>query len=99
MLWNGCKELRQGYEMTFEGLDARYPNGFDDAKLEATRVDHAAGVAELLLSMRMGPPGDGVYSRGALRLSGLHYLVVEAPDGVERLSGTPRGLTIVSRRM
>jgi hypothetical protein len=80
--------------MTFDELDGRYANGFVDTKLEAIRVDYAMCAAELQLRLRLEEPGDNTYSAATLRLSGLHYFVVEAPDGAERLDAAQRGLTV-----
>jgi hypothetical protein len=43
--------------MTFEELDALYPNGFDDAYIDSVGVNYQNRTAELQLNLRRNPPG------------------------------------------
>lgn len=69
--------------MTFEELDALYPNGFYDAYIDCLRVDYKNRAAELQLNLRRNPP-DGPnadeYQRAVLVLRGFYYFVIEPPD-------------------
>ena len=69
--------------MTFEELDALYPNGLDDAYVDSIRVEYQSRTAELHLNLRGNPPGsqnEDEYQRAILLLRGLYYLVIEPPD-------------------
>jgi len=69
--------------MTFEELDARFPNGFDDAEILAITVDYVERAATFRLRLRPNPPESpdrDVYSGATLNLKDLYYLSVEPPD-------------------
>jgi hypothetical protein len=69
--------------MTFEELDALYPNGFVDAFIDSLRVDYKNRTAELQLSLRRNAPEDPnaqKYENAVLRLRGFYYVVIEPPD-------------------
>ncbi|MGH9758696.1 MAG: hypothetical protein ACRD4M_13235 [Candidatus Acidiferrales bacterium] len=69
--------------MTFEELDALYPNGFDDAHVDSLQVDYQNRTAELKLSVRGNPPdspNEDEYQRAVLVLRGFYYFVIEPPD-------------------
>ena len=69
--------------MTFDELDARYPNGFNDAELRTVSVDYQNRTAELRLKMRGNPPDSKTaneYSEAVLQLAGLCYCSIEPPD-------------------
>jgi hypothetical protein len=62
------------------------PNGFHDAQLKAIAIDYTALEARLSLNILVGDP-DAVteedreaYRSAEVRLSGLIYFVIEAPD-------------------
>jgi hypothetical protein len=83
--------------MTFEELDARYANGFSDARLLRIEVDYAARTAEIRFSMRLAMPDSSdaaEYSLTRLRLENLHYLVIEAPDEASRLQHLGKPITV-----
>ena len=69
--------------MTFEELDALYPNGFDDAYIDSLCVDYGNRTAELQLNLRGNPPdgpNEDEYRRAVLLLRGFYYFVIEPPD-------------------
>ena len=69
--------------MTFEELDARFPNGFDDAYIDALSVDYQNRTAEIHLNLRQNPsdsPDAEEYQPAVLRLHRFYYFVIEAPD-------------------
>ena len=69
--------------MTFEELDALYPNGFDGAHIDSLCVDYQNRTAELQLRLRGNPPdtpNENEYRRAVLSLRGFYYLVIEPPD-------------------
>ena len=69
--------------MTFEELDALYPNGLDDAYVDRICVEYQSRTAELHLTLRGNPPGspnEDEYQRAILLLSGFYYFVLEPPD-------------------
>ena len=69
--------------MTFEELDQRFPNGFDDAEIVAVRVNYANHTAILELNLRGNPPespNSQEYTRANLEARGLYYLSIEPPD-------------------
>lgn len=82
--------------MTFEELDALYPNGFDDAAINGLRVDYQNRTAELELNLRGNPPdspNEDEYRRAVLLLRGFYYFVIEPPDA-DHLSYPVRSIQI-----
>ena len=78
--------------MTFEELDSRFPNGFDDAEITRLIIDYAKRTATLLLTLRGNPPDSpdrDVYSRAELTAHGICYVSIEPPD-TDHLFGTKR---------
>ncbi len=70
--------------MTFEELDERFPNGFDDAEILSINVDYQTRSATLLLSLRGNSPDTpnvDEYRQATLSLDGFYYFSVEPPDG------------------
>lgn len=67
--------------MTFEELDALYPNGFVDAYLEKLSLDYQNRTAELRIILRGNPPDSPrEYGRAVLSLRRFYYFVIEPPD-------------------
>jgi hypothetical protein len=69
--------------MTFEDLDRDLPNGFHDAKIESVTVDYVQRSAVIAMRLLVGTPtsADQDEYRGAtLRVSGLCYYAIDAPD-------------------
>jgi len=69
--------------MTFEELDASFPNGFDDAEVLGIRIDYFTREARLSLNLRGSPPEDpeaDEYERAELAVYGLYYFSIEPPD-------------------
>jgi len=69
--------------MTFEQLDALYPNGFVDAELDSLSLDYQNRTAQLQLHLRGNPPDSpnrDDYQRAVLLLCGFYYFVIEPPD-------------------
>jgi hypothetical protein len=69
--------------MTFEELDAEFPNGFDDAEITSLTLDYQSRTATLQLNLRLNLP-DGPdsqeYRRGVLIVRGFYYVSIEPPD-------------------
>lgn len=82
--------------MTFEELDARYDNGFDDAVILGVNIDYQSRIATLQLSLR-GNSAESinadVYDEATLTLRNFFYFSIDPPDP-ERLS-YPRRAKIV----
>ena len=69
--------------MTFEELDERFPNGFDDAEILSLALDYQNRTATLELNLRGNSPDSpdrDVYTRAVLTLRGFYYFSVEPPD-------------------
>jgi hypothetical protein len=69
--------------MTFDELDSRFPNGFDDAEILGIAVDYGSRTATLQLNLRGNSPDSpdrDVYSRAILTATGIYYLSIEPPD-------------------
>src|SRR5579862_8230738 len=69
--------------MTFEELDALYPNGFVDAYLEKVSLDYQKRTAELRILLRGNPPESPLareYRPALLVLRSFYYFVIEPPD-------------------
>lgn len=69
--------------MTFEELDKRYPNGFDDAEVTGVTIDYRERTATFHLNLRGNPPDAperDVYARGVLKANGIYYVSIEPPD-------------------
>lgn len=86
--------------MTFEELDQRFPNGFDDAEITAIAIDYSRRQAILKLNLRQtspdGPDRD-VYTHAQVRVVDFYYFSIEPPDSdhvfpVEREKITVDGL-------
>ena len=86
--------------MTFEELDQRFPNGFDDAEITGVTVDYETRVAIFQLNLRANPPDSpdrDAYAQAVLRARGIYYMSIEPPDldhlfGPERQKITVDGL-------
>jgi|SRR5208337_1138082 len=69
--------------MTFEELDRRFPNGFDDAEITSLTLDYQTRTAKLELNLRGNPPESpnrDEYQPALLLLDGFYYFVIEPPD-------------------
>jgi hypothetical protein len=69
--------------MTFEELDQRFPNGFDDAEITSLRADYRNRSATLELSLRGNPPdspNSQEYRPAVLIVHEFYYLSIEPPD-------------------
>jgi hypothetical protein len=69
--------------LTFEELDALYPNGFDDAYIDRLIVEYRSRTVEMELNLRGNPPDSpncDEYQRAFLLLRGFYYFVIEPPD-------------------
>lgn len=69
--------------MTFEELDDRFPNGFDDAEITCLTVDYQNRTATLHLNLRGNSPDStdrGVYERAVLIARDFYYVSIEPPD-------------------
>jgi len=73
--------------MTFEELDALYPNGFADAYIDSLVINYKNRSAEVRLNLRRNPPDSPnaqEYQIAVLRLHGFYYFSIDQPD-IERL--------------
>ncbi|MHB8755298.1 MAG: hypothetical protein ACYC92_10145 [Candidatus Acidiferrales bacterium] len=69
--------------MTFEELDQRFPNGFDDAEITSLTLDYQDRTAKLQLNLRGNEPDSpnrDEYQQAVLLLNGFYYFVIEPPD-------------------
>ncbi len=69
--------------MTFEELDQRFPNGFDDAEISSVTIDYQNRAAKLQLNLRGNSPDSpdrDLYQRAVLELSRFHYFSIDPPD-------------------
>ncbi|HEY4950598.1 MAG TPA: hypothetical protein VIH88_09715 [Candidatus Acidoferrales bacterium] len=69
--------------MTFEELDQKFPNGFDDAEISSVTINYQNRTANVQLNLRRNSP-DGpdrdVYERAELKVVRFYYFSVEPPD-------------------
>ncbi len=82
--------------MTFEELDRRFPNGFDDAEMTSLTLDYQTRTAKLQLSLRGNPPDSpnrDEYQRAVLLLSGFYYFAIEPPEA-DHLSYPQRSIQV-----
>jgi hypothetical protein len=71
--------------MTLEELENTLPNGLHDAEIERIAIDYAARELTLEVSVWVGSMDDPperreAYKNGRIEISGLLFLVMEAPD-------------------
>jgi hypothetical protein len=69
--------------MTFEELDAEFPNGFDDAQITNLTLDYQNRTATIQLNLRLNlpnGPNSQEYGRGVLIVRGFYYVLIEPPD-------------------
>lgn len=69
--------------MTFDELDQRFPNGFDDAEITNLTVDYRDRIVALELNLRGNlpdSPNSQEYGRAVLTLRGFYYFSIEPPD-------------------
>jgi hypothetical protein len=69
--------------MTFEELDQRFPNGFDDAEITNLTIDYRNRIAILHLNLRGNlpdSPNSQDYERAVLTVNGFYYFSIEPPD-------------------
>jgi hypothetical protein len=69
--------------MTFEELDQRFPNGFDNAEISSVTIDYQNRAAKLQLNLRGNSPDSpdrDVYQRAVLEVSRFYYLSIDPPD-------------------
>ena len=69
--------------MTFEELDQKFANGFDDAEILRVNIDYQTRRVTLLLSLRGNPPDVAnaqEYQEATLTLDGFYYFSIEPPD-------------------
>jgi hypothetical protein len=69
--------------MTFEELDQRFPNGFDDAEILGLTVDYQSRTATLQISLRGNLPNSPYrdqYRQAKLTARDFYYLSIEPPD-------------------
>jgi hypothetical protein len=69
--------------MTFEELDQRFPNGFDNAEVSSMTIDYQDRAANLQLNLRGNSPDSpdrDVYQRAALEVSRFCYFSIDPPD-------------------
>lgn len=83
--------------MTFEELDERFPNGFDDARLGLLSVNYAD--RSILLQLSLGTnspegPNSQEYTRANLILREFYYVSVEPPDADRFLNARRSMITI-----
>jgi hypothetical protein len=69
--------------MTFDELDQRFPNGFDDAEITGIVIDYRGRTATFQLNLRGNPPDSperDVYAHAVLKTRGIYYVSIEPPD-------------------
>ena len=80
--------------MTFEELDQRYPNGFDDAEITSIAISYRTRTAAIELNLRGQQPESSasqIYRPGLLTIQGFYYFSIEPPD-IDHLHQTARPL-------
>jgi hypothetical protein len=78
--------------MTFEEIDLRYPNGFNDAEITSVTIDYGKRTATLKMNLRCNPadsPARNVYENAVLTARDFYYLSIEPPD-IAHLCIAPR---------
>jgi hypothetical protein len=69
--------------MTFDDLDARFPNGFVDAEITGVSLDYQTRTATIELNLRadaIGSPLTNEFRKAVLTIRAFYYFSVEAPD-------------------
>jgi hypothetical protein len=69
--------------MTFEELDQRFPNGFDDAEITGLTIDYSTRKATVQLNLRGNlpeKPNSDEYRHAVLTLHRFYYFSIEPPD-------------------
>jgi hypothetical protein len=69
--------------VTFEELDQKFPNGFDDAEITSLRSDYRIRTATLELNLRGNPPDNPnsqEYRPAVLTVHEFYYFSIEPPD-------------------
>jgi hypothetical protein len=69
--------------MTFEELDEKFPNGFDDAEIVSLRSDYRNRTATLQLNLRGNSPDSAnsqEYRAAVLTVHEFYYLSIDPPD-------------------
>jgi hypothetical protein len=74
---------------TIEHLESILPNGFHDALLLRLSVDYRIGEAVMGIEVVVNDERTPEYREGLLRMSGVHFLVVDAP-GPNAILNSPR---------
>src|SRR5271163_1280618 len=83
--------------MTFEELDRRFPNGFDDAELNGLIIDYEKRTATFRLNLRSNSPDSpqrNVYSSAVLRAHEIYYLSIDPPDSDHVFSQRSSKITV-----
>jgi len=69
--------------MTFEELDQRFPNGFDNAETRSVTINYQSRAAKLQLNLRGNSPDSpdrDVYQQAVLELSRFYDFSLDPPD-------------------
>jgi hypothetical protein len=83
--------------VTFEELDQRFPNGFDDAEITAMAIDYSKRQAILELNLRQNSPDSpdrDVYTHAQVRVIDFYYLSIEPPDSDHLFPGKREKITV-----
>ena len=83
--------------MTFDDLDARFPNGLVDAELTGIALNYHTRTASMELNLRTNPPGTedaDEYRSAILTIRSFYYFSIDPPDP-EHLSSPLHGKVIV----
>jgi hypothetical protein len=67
---------------TIEQIESSLPNGFHDALLLRLSIDYRIGEAVIGIDVVVNDERIPEYREGLLRISGVHFLVVDAPGPV-----------------
>jgi hypothetical protein len=69
--------------MTFEELDQRFANGFDNAEISGVTIDYQNRTVTLQLNLRGNSPDSpdrDVYQRAVLEVNRFYYFSIDPPD-------------------
>lgn len=73
---------------TIDDLESSLPNGFHDALLLRLAIDYSVGEVLMALDVVINDAREPEYREGLLRMTGVHFAVVDAPGANATLNSS-----------